>query len=179
MHKEQTTSEFTEMQQFRAWWVYAFIGIVTIVMIAALYSAVFDASSTTTDSLVLLILGMYLPTAIMIGVLLLFWFMRLETRIDSKGIHYKYFPFHQKFKTIEWSQLREAYVRSYSPLMEFGGWGYRLSIFGNGKALSVSGTMGIQLVTSTGSKLLLGTQKVPEAESVLQNISPLTREKHE
>jgi len=96
---------------------------------------------------------------------------KLTTKIDEIGIHYQFYPIHFSLKIINWSELKAARVRTYLPLSEFGGWGFRSGFFGNkgkGKALNISGDIGIQLEFKNGQKLLIGTQKQTEAKSVLE-----------
>lgn len=98
------------------------------------------------------------------------FFFKLTTRIDEKGIHYKFFPFHWSLKTIKWNAIENAYVRTYNPLSEYGGWGIKGGSFWNkskGKAINVSGDIGIQLILENGKKLLIGTQKEEEAKNII------------
>lgn len=57
-------------------------------------------------------------------------------------------------------------MRTYSPIKEYGGWGYRITLK-NGKAFNVTGNKGIQLVLKSGKKLLIGTQQESEASLVI------------
>ncbi|MBK8703741.1 MAG: hypothetical protein IPN33_08970 [Saprospiraceae bacterium] len=66
--------------------------------------------------------------------------------------------------------MAKVYVRQYKPIAEFGGWGLRYSMSGKGRALNVSGNMGLQLEFKDGKKLLIGTQKPKEIELVLTNL---------
>ena len=52
-------------------------------------------------------------------------YLRLETRIDEKGIFTYFRPFGFTKKFFSWDEIRECYVRQYSPISEYGGWGYR------------------------------------------------------
>lgn len=38
----------------------------------------------------------------------LIFFFKLKTRIDEKGIHYQFFPFHLKFKTFLWNDIKNG-----------------------------------------------------------------------
>jgi hypothetical protein len=96
----------------------------------------------------------------------LIYIFRLRTTIDERGIHYRFLPFHKTTKTISWKDLEDCEVRKYSPLSEYGGWGYKLHFGGNG-ALNVKGNMGIQLKLKSGKQLLIGTQKPEEAQLVI------------
>ncbi len=57
-----------------------------------------------------------------VGVIFIF---KLKTRIDEIGIHYQFFPFHFKMKTILWENIKKAETRKYYALSEYGGWGLK------------------------------------------------------
>ena len=72
---------------------------------------------------------------------------------------------------MQWSEIDKAYVRQYDALGEYGGWGLKggkLWKKEKGKAINVSGDIGIQLELKDGKKLLIGTQMKTEVESVLK-----------
>ncbi|WP_026778144.1 hypothetical protein [Polaribacter sp. Hel_I_88] len=115
--------------------------------------------------------GLIIFTISMFILTVLIFFIKLTTKIDEKGIHYQFYPFHLSVKTISWSEVSKAGVRTYLPISEFGGWGLRGGFFfnkGKGKAVNISGDIGIQLILKNGKKLLIGTQKESEAKSVLE-----------
>jgi hypothetical protein len=95
------------------------------------------------------------------------FFMQLETHIRQDGVCVRFSPLNWKFKQHGWDTIAQAYVRTYNPVGEYGGWGYRYS-FRNGKAYNITGNQGIQLVFKDGSKLLVGTQQPKEASTALQ-----------
>ena len=103
---------------------------------------------------------------IMALVIVLLFNIKLETRIDEKGIHYKYFPF-IKWRTIEKSRIHEASVKSFSPLTDHGGWG----INGNRttKAFTVMGDTGLEINLGEKKKVLIGTQKPKELSEFIEN----------
>lgn len=96
--------------------------------------------------------------------------LRLRTRMDREGVHYQMRFFHRKERTIPWQEIEQIYVRQYSPILEYGGWGIRYGL--KGRAYTVKGTNGIQLVKKDGKRILLGTQKPEEAAAYLGK-SPL------
>ena len=105
-------------------------------------------------------------------------FIRLETVIDENGISYRFFPIFRKPKNIHWSELAKCYVRKYSPITEYGGWGIRgivmkgsFDISGKGRAFNIKGNMGIQLEYLDGGKLLIGTQQSENAKSTIEYYS--------
>tara|TARA_R110002051_G_scaffold101478_1_gene172292 strand:- start:11577 stop:11909 length:333 start_codon:yes stop_codon:yes gene_type:complete len=97
----------------------------------------------------------------------LIYLFRLKTIIDEIGIHYQFTPINFSKKTIRWSEIDKCYVRTYKPIKEFGGWGYRSS-FGSRKAINIKGNKGIQLVLKDGKNLLIGTQKENDANKVIE-----------
>ncbi|MGG8497829.1 hypothetical protein ACQY1Q_15565 [Tenacibaculum sp. TC6] len=98
------------------------------------------------------------------------FFFKLITRIDEIGIHYQFIPFHLRLKTIKWSEISKAYIRKYDALSEYGGWGLKSKTLWSkqqGKAINVSGDIGIQLELKNGKKLLIGTRQESNAKLVL------------
>lgn len=154
---------FKEEQRFTQLWLVVLMAIsllVPIVLIIQEYSK--ENTNMTTNQFVLTLL------AILASALLIFIF-KLTTRIDEKGIHYQFFPFHWELKLISWNEISKAYVRTYNPIGDYGGWGLKGKWFGTkGKAINISGDIGIQLELKSGKKLLIGTQKLNEAKNVLE-----------
>ncbi|WP_373942517.1 hypothetical protein OEG92_04635 [Polaribacter sejongensis] len=147
---------FKEEQNFRQTWLIVLLIIACIVPVTMMIKKYLKEDSTLSTQ----------EFAITIGVILLsislIFFFKLTTKIDEVGIHYQFFPLHFKVKTIPWNTISKAYVRTYYPISEFGGWGLRGGFFfnkGKEKAVNVSGDIGIQLILKNGKKLLIGTQK--------------------
>ena len=101
-----------------------------------------------------------------LAVLILVYRITLSTQIDEKGIHYRFFPFQRNNRVILWADMDKCYTRTYNPIQEFGGWGYR-GIGRKKKAYNVHGNKGIQIVLKTGKMLLIGTQKPNEAQQTI------------
>jgi hypothetical protein len=96
---------------------------------------------------------------------------RLYTEISRNEIRFRFKPFHRKARVIPWEEVSRCYVRLYSPIKEFGGWGIRIAFHRKaGKAYSISGNNGIQIELKNGEKILLGTRKGYEAQKVLKSI---------
>jgi hypothetical protein len=155
---------FEEEQKFMQIWLHILLIIcftVSIVVVAKEYVA---SNSYNNDSLI----GLIVVIGSMILVYGLVYSFKLTTRIDEKGIYYRFIPFHLSIKFIAWNELNSAYVRKYKPLTEYGGWGYKKGFNrGNGKALNIKGSIGIQLKLKNQKKILIGTQKEEEAKRVL------------
>jgi len=165
---------FKETQRFNQWWLQLInIGLI-ILLLFLLYTwfvakdAVDKVSANDTT-------GQIIVIASIVPVLILIFTLKLKTSIDEVGIHYQFFPFHLSKKTIRWNDIEKCYVRTYSPIKEYGGWGYKTSFGERGKALNVRGDKGVQIEFKTGEKLLIGTQKEAEASQVItRNFNNLT-----
>lgn len=161
---------FSEQQRFTQWWLWALLLVVFLAPFYGLYqelqkSEPFADAATST--------GLIISLVVLIPVTALFLFLKLETRITREGIAVKFFPFHFKFRQFAWSDLQEIYVKQYSPIYDFGGWGLRYSLSGAGKAYNVSGDQGIQLVFKNGKKLLICTNKPEAAARALEQVQPV------
>lgn len=100
---------------------------------------------------------------------LLFLFSKLETRIDEKGIHARFLPILWRWRSYPWKDLKNVTVRDCQPLLEYGGWGYRIGIMGQGHAMILSGKKGIQIELQNGKKMLIGTKRDEEAQKIIEH----------
>jgi len=120
----------------------------------------FDDNSMSNKELIVTFLVIFIP------ILLSFIFvvsMKLETTITNNGISFRFYPIHFSFKFYSWEEIENAYVREYSPIREFGGWGIKGSRDGI-KAFNMSGNKGLQVDLKTGKRFLIGTKKKNEME---------------
>ena len=152
---------FIENQRFNQWWIHLImvIPIFSIVLPLLLNTEKIFSNKDLSNILI--------PLVIIILVYSFILSIQLKTRIDEKGIYYQFFPIRLKLKLVPWNDLDECYCRSYRPIREFGGWGYRTNS-SNGKALNIRGKWGVQLVFNNGKKLLLGTQKQEDVKRILE-----------
>jgi hypothetical protein len=150
-------TEFKETQRFTQWWLWlVLVGSWVVLM----YSLATVQPHTTIAYFISFGVGMLLP--------ILFWQMRLMTRITEEGIYVRFVPFHFKEQFFPWESIESAQVRTYSPLMEYGGWGIKYGFNGQGKVFNVAGDQGLQLVFKSGEKLLIGTQKPTEIQAAVK-----------
>jgi len=156
---------FKEEQRFNQTWIIVLIIVSTIVPLFVITKEYLDNPDSFTTSEFIGILALIIVASCFIFVL------KLYTRIDENGIRYKFFPFQLKFKLLPWNEIKTANVRTYDAITEFGGWGLKGGALWNkskGRAINVSGDIGIQLQLKNGKKLLIGTQKKEEAIRVLE-----------
>jgi hypothetical protein len=156
---------FKEEQGFRQWWLFLILGISTLIPIGIMISAYIKNKNTFS---IQELFGIISLIVISIGIIFIF---KLTTRIDENGIYYQFFPFHWSLKKINWISINKVYIRTYNPIRDYGGWGLKGGSHwskSKGKAINVSGNIGIQLELKDGKKILIGTQKENEVKQVLE-----------
>lgn len=164
MNNEDPIIFFEETQGFNKTGVGFFLNIVTAVLIISII-LMLKGATTHKDTVISALAGFTLVT-ILLNIFLRT--ARLQTQITSTGILVRYPPFITTYKSYSWQQIKQAYVRTYKPILEFGGWGIRWGL--NGKAYNVSGNQGIQLIFSNGKKLLIGTRRPNDAAEALRRV---------
>ncbi len=153
---------FKEEQGFKQLWVIGLVTISVIISIIMITQRYIKEEVSITKYLMMIFVFL------MSGVLV--FRFKLETRIDERGVHYKFFPFHLKYRTKAWSEIEAIYVRKYEPILEYGGWGLKGVALWNkkkGNAYNVSGNIGVQLILKNKKKILIGTQKESEVVNTI------------
>lgn len=148
--------KYRESQKFNQWWLW----LLNLALFLGL-AVVGYTSWTGGGGLLSSAVGPLLMALIMI----LLATIELRTVISEDGLEVRFWPFGRRrvFK----SEIKSAQVRKYSPLGEFGGWGYRVGP--GGKAFNMQGNMGLQLEMKDGEKLLIGTRKPKELAAWVEN----------
>jgi hypothetical protein len=164
---------FHERQSFRQWWLWTILSLLNTM---SLYATIRQLSTgKPIGDNPLSNSGLLFVTGVVILLTTFIYSLRLETQIGKDGVQVRFFPFHLTFRHYPWERLSKAYVRRYSALWEYGGWGLRDDFFGRGEAFNVSGNYGLQLEFTGGRKLLIGTQR---SEEVVQVLHILLEEKN-
>jgi len=156
-------SWYSETQRFNQWWIWlALLLPIGIFLWGILKQVVlkqpFGDNPSSDEGL---IAGGLIPLLL----LLLFRRIRLDTTIDEEGIRVYFAPFSKKF--FAWSEIENAWVREYKPLLEYGGWGIRFGA--KGTAYNIAGNQGLQLELRNGRRFLIGTQDAAHLQRVLDN----------
>ena len=154
---------FEEIQAYNRWYVYG----VTL-LVAALFMVVFY--SETEGFLFQEKPFPFLFSLIFSGIPIVILFTaRLKTKITERGITATFYPFSFFRRSYTWNEIEKVFVRKYSALTEFGGRG--IKIFTSGKAYTVAGSYGIQIVTKGGNQFLIGTQEPKKVQQILDKYS--------
>lgn len=151
---------FHEIQRFNKWWHYLLAGVPVLLVTGigiALYSGPF--SLLASGSLVLSCL------------LVFFWFLylKLETVIDAQGVFVRFHGIPFCKRKIAWQDIKTISLISYSPLSDYGGWGVRYGMAGNGWCYNVAGNKGIRLFYRNGKPFLIGTQQENAARKIIDH----------
>lgn len=155
---------FYEEQRFSQIWIWGLlIGLLIFILWGIFQQEVIGKplGSNPSPSYVLALL-----TLLPLGLIWFFYNLKLTTTITTEKIH-----IHYNFlanRTIPIQEIKKAYVRKYSPIREFGGWGLRYG--GKGMAYNVSGNQGLQLELTKGKLVLIGTQKSSELKKVVKQL---------
>jgi hypothetical protein len=159
--------DFTETQKFNKWWHYLIAGVpVIFVTILFLLVQVDIMATKNNQKEPLLFIGIIILT---IGTFIWFIFLKLKTIINSKGVYSQFLGIPFCKKTINWEDIKSISVLQYSPLTDYGGWGVRYSLTGNGWCYNVSGNYGIKIIQTNGKPFLIGTQQKEEAEKIINH----------
>lgn len=94
--------------------------------------------------------------------------LHLDTRIDESGISVKFSLLMSKPEKYLWNDINRAEIKKYSPITEYGGWGFRLGLFSNKRAYSISGNIGLKLTLKNGQTVMIGTKKAEEMQAYLE-----------
>jgi hypothetical protein len=157
---------FSETQRFKQWWLWILLiginGLMIYGVIAQVVNGHTFGDKPASNSQLLI------GTAISLLISIFVLNFRLDTKIKNDGIYVRLFPLQLSFKFFPWNSLIKCYVRKYNAIAEYGGWGWRLGLFGKGTAYNISGNEGLQLEFTNGKKLLIGTQKPEELSGIVQ-----------
>ncbi len=156
---------FEEKQSFIGTWSwYLVIGISAAILIGRLVPATLAENPSDEAYIATLI------SIVILGSVIAFLStIRLYVSIGESQIYYRFPPFISKQKSLGKNEIQEMEVRKYRPIWEYGGYGYRYR-FRSGRALNVTGNMGLQLILKNGKKVLFGTQKPESMRTAIKRL---------
>ncbi len=159
---------FREKQRFRQWWALLILWGINLLFLYGVYKQVVLGEQFGNKPMGNT--GLLITTGLTVLLTLAMMNFRLDTEIKADGVYIRFFPIHLRFRYYAWSSLIHCYVRQYSPLKEYGGWGIRMGLSGKGNALNISGDKGLQLAFAKRKKLLIGTNRPEELTAVLKQL---------
>lgn len=151
---------YSEKQNFWTWWlVTLFVGLFAWLLYPILLT---DKTFASSD---------WVGLGVLVLVLMLF-FVKLHTRIDTEGITIRFFPFVIK-RTWTWDMIDRVYIKKYF-IVDYGGWGYRVGK--NGIAYNTKGNFGLQLILKNGARIMIGTQRPEEVNNIVDTYKKMEHE---
>jgi len=162
--------DFKEVQRFRIWWAWLAVIALNVLFIYAIVQQIIFGKpfgSKPASDLTLILIG-FVPLVFLFFLLS----VKLKTRITDTGIYYRFYPFQFKERSIEWHELRDAYIRKYNSFHEYGGWGIRIGSSKVGRAINTSSSSneGLQLQFNSGKLLLIGTKRPDEIKLIIDAV---------
>jgi hypothetical protein len=126
---------FIEKQKFTQLWLWLVLFFLSVlpILIEYLSSSKFS---------------FHLAHLILPCVVALFYFLELRVCINEQGIYYQFFPFHLKSYVINYDEIESYLAVTYSPIIDYGGWGIRYGF--KKKAYNVKGNHGVRINLKTG-----------------------------
>lgn len=158
---------YKEVQVFLKPLTKKFLVIVNIIII--LFYMLFQVMSKTTNKDVGY--GVLLLTILFFLITIFLQKIKLVTIITSAGIHIQFSPLVNR-QYYSWADIDEVLIRTYDPIIEYGGWGVRIGP--NGTAFNTSGNTGLQLILKNKKRVLIGTQQPQLLAAVLVKMGRLS-----
>lgn len=150
---------FKETQHFTQWWLWLLLIAILIIPLYGVYQQIYLDVPFGNNPMPNT--GLLLFLFFMILLLVFFRMMRLETTIDKNRIHYKFFPFFNKY--VSWEKIASAKIVDYG----FVGYGIRYGSK-HGVVYNTRGSKGLAIVLKNGTKFCIGTQKPEELEKYIK-----------
>ncbi|MGB9770538.1 MAG: hypothetical protein ACPLX7_00985 [Candidatus Kapaibacteriota bacterium] len=174
---DASNTEYFEKQRINKYiaaLIILFVGIIPISSFAFLFYILYSRFETSafTKEITKFYLSSFVVFLLSFFVIYLFLSLKLEFGVNSKGIVFRFFPFHRKFRFIPFSEIKNYTIRKYNPIFEYGGWGIRYSVKRNGVAYIISGKYGLQLELVSNKKLLIGVKSPRQVLEFLKMFSP-------
>ncbi len=169
---------FREEQCFRQPWLWALVlgGVVIEVIVAVSFARGMIqqlvrgepwGDEPMSDTSLAVVGGLVLLQGVLLGIGLpwLFYALKLITEVRADGLLVHFFPFRRRW--ITYDQIQRCAACTYSPMVEYGGWGIRWA--GRGKwAYNVSGNRGVQLELAGNKRLLIGSQRPEDLAAAIR-----------
>lgn len=153
---------FKEEQKFTQWWLWIILIGIGIIPVLGMYKQFIIGEKFGDKPMFdegLILFGVFI-----LGLNVLFFFIRLSTEIDKSEIRLCFFPFVKK--SVSWSAIKSAQVVNYGFV---GGWGIRLWT-SYGTVYNIKGNKGLAIELLNGKKFLIGTQRESELDTIVKEI---------
>jgi hypothetical protein len=99
--------------------------------------------------------------------------IKLTTRITDAAIYVRLSPpplYLMHPNRFAWTSVKRAYIREYHEFKEYGGIGIRYAGPSVGEAITMNGSIGLQLELTNGQKMLISTRNPEELKAALAGL---------
>lgn len=152
---------FKEEQRFTQWWLWAILLSINLFFVYVMFKQLWlktPFGDNPMPNTVLIIFTLFFT-----ALTLFFCVLKLQTIINNKGVHYRFYPIQKNYRVKNWDDIKTADVVKYNPILDYGGWGIKHNSY------TVKNNIGIQLVLKNNKKLLIGTQKKEDVKKTIKN----------
>lgn len=153
---------YTEIQQFRQWWIWLLLSPLIIVTFYVLIKQI--ALGEVVGDNPLPDWGVMLFALFAFVIVYFIWYLKLETRIDEHGISMTYRPVFKR--QYAWKDIERTEIVNYG----FVGYGFRWWPK-HGWIYNIGGKMGLKIYLKSGKHFIIGTQKEQELKSFMEKES--------
>lgn len=167
---------YKEEQRFSQWWTWVVLTVLFAVTVIPLWIGLYRQVSAgipygdrPAGNGELAAITMFV-TLLIGGILWLFSAIRLQVEIRDNGLRFRYPPLIRKWREIGKSEIVHYEVGKYNPIIDYGGWGIRISILKRKKAYNVSGNLGLRLTLRGGKSILLGTRRPQAVAAAMEKL---------
>jgi len=159
---------FVEVQRFHQVWVIILVGFIAVLCWAFFIRLLLSPADESSAAIIVFVFVIF-------GILFPVWFliMRLETEVRDLFLSYRLYPLHIAWREVPAREIASVEAVTYSPILEYGGWGMRIGR--RGRAYNVSGNRGVFICKKNGKCFLLGSQRPDELAAALEKAMEETR----
>lgn len=165
--RKQNHVFYQEIQRPRQWWVLSLTCVITVlnwyIFIKQIFFDIQVGDRPAPDVIVIifwLIFGVLFPIFII-------WFLKLIIQVRADGIYIRFLPFHLHERKILFKVLEDYEMISYR-MLDFGGWGIRMTIEGD-TVYNMYGNDAVKLIL-TNQSIVIGTQNPDELVQVIESL---------
>jgi hypothetical protein len=169
---------FEEVQRFRDnRWIWAFLAFMTLSIFLPLGFGMhqqfilgepWGKEPMRDDGFITLMIFVTIAWGIALFMLIS---MKLETRIDEHGIHYRFFPLKPSWRLITPGEIREFTFEKKYKFFDSGKIGHHYNVFKKQRSFKIWGGKHIAITMTEGNRLLLGTQNLEEMEWAMKKLT--------
>lgn len=157
---------YREVQRPRMWWVWLAIVVAPLLAWwAFIQQVVLGEPWGDEPASDLAVWALFLGFGLAWPALFLVW-LRLLTEVTADEVRVRLRPFNFGWVRFPIGEIESAEARRYRPVREYLGWGIRWGP--SGRAYNLNGNEGVQLVLTSGRRVLIGSERAGELESAIR-----------